>query len=132
LFAAFVSSKNHCPFCATFHGAIASQAISEDVTRAVLHDWRTAPIDEKPRLTVDFLEKLTLTPGEVVAEDLTPLRAAGVSDQAIEDAIYICAYYQISNRLADAFDCAIPPTEVLTQMAGYLLEHGYPRMSVEE
>ncbi len=131
LLAAFVSSKNHCPFCGTFHSAIASKAIAEHVTRAVLQDWRTAPLDEKLRVTLGFLEKLTLAPSEITFEDVTALRVARVSDQAIEDAIYICAWFQVLNRLADAFDCALPPAEVLTQMAGFLLEHGYLPMQVE-
>lgn len=132
LLAAFVSSKNHCSFCGTFHSAIASKAIPEHVTRAVLQDWRTAPLDEKLRVTLGFLEKLTLTPGEITLEDVTSLRAVGVSDQAIEDSIYICAWFQVLNRLADAFGCALPPAEVLTQMAGFLLEHGYLLPQAEE
>ena len=52
---------------------------------AVLADWRTAPLDPKLRATLGFLEKLTLAPADVRPADLAPLRAAGVSDDGIED-----------------------------------------------
>ena len=60
----------------------------DDFVEAVLNDWRTAPVDAKLRATLGFLEKLTLNPGEVRPTDVEPMRAAGVSDAAIEDAIH--------------------------------------------
>ena len=90
-----------------------------------MDDWRTAPIDEKLRATLGFLEKVTLAPGAVGPDDVAPLRAAGVSEQAIEDALYVCAYFNIIDRLADAFDFYVPSAEAFAQRAGMLLEHGY-------
>ena len=72
--------------------------------QAILSDWRTAPVDEKLRATLGFLQKLTLWPTEVSAADVDKVRAAGVSDQAIEDAIYVCFIFSVLARLADAFD----------------------------
>lgn len=66
--------------------------------QAVLVDWRTAPIDPKLRATLGFLEKLTLTPAEVRPADIAPLRRAGVTDEAIEDAIQVCALFSVYNR----------------------------------
>lgn len=92
---------------------------------AVLDDWRSAPIDEKLRATLGFLEKVTLTPGEVGPEDVTPLRAVGVSEQAIEDALVVCALFNIIDRIADALDVAIPSAEGFARTAERLLEQGY-------
>ena len=50
---------------------------------AVLEDWRTAPIPERLRATLTYLEALTLRPTEVNANTMRALRAAGVSTQAI-------------------------------------------------
>jgi hypothetical protein len=50
------------------------------------------------------LQKLTLCPTEVSAADVDKIRATGVSDQAIEDAIYVCFVFSVLARLADAFD----------------------------
>jgi alkylhydroperoxidase family enzyme len=91
----------------------------------ILDDWRTAPIDEKLRVTLGFLEKVTLTPWKIEPEDITPLRAEGVSEQAIEDALVVCALFNIIDRMADALDVAIPSAEGFARTAERLLEHGY-------
>ena len=74
---------------------------------------------------LNLLEKLTLTPDLVVPDDFIPLREAGISDQAIEDAIYVSSFFQIINRLADAFDVTVPPEEVFAYAADRLLTYGY-------
>ena len=95
------------------------------MVNAVLDDWRTAPIGEKLRAVLGLLEKVTLTPVAVEADDISPLRAAEVSEQAIEDALYVCAYFNIIDRIADALNFFVPPVQALTLRAAVLLEHGY-------
>lgn len=95
------------------------------MVEAILDDWRTAPIDEKLRAMLGFLEKLTLHPGDVDAKDIQPVRAAGVSDQAIEDAIYICVLFNMIDRVADALNFAIPSEESFTRAAISTLMDGY-------
>ena len=91
----------------------------------MLDDWRTAPIDGKLRATLGFLEKLTLAPGEVGKEDIVPVRAAGASDQAIEDAIYVCVYFNIIDRIADSLNFEVLSAEAFAQRAGNFLREGY-------
>jgi len=50
-----------------------------------------------------YLELVTLRPGEVGADDVAAVRAAGVSDEAIVDALLVCAYFNLIDRLADSF-----------------------------
>jgi alkylhydroperoxidase family enzyme len=76
---------------------------SEELVEAVLADWRTAPIDEKLRAMLGYLEAVTLRPGEVTATDADAVRAAGVSDQGMVDALLVCAYFNLIDRLADSF-----------------------------
>lgn len=45
---------------------------------------------------------MTLTPSALRAEDVTGLRAGGVSDEGIRDALYVCVLFNIINRVADA------------------------------
>lgn len=90
-----------------------------------MQDWRSAPIDEKMRATLRLLEKITLAPSEVGPEDITPLRAAGVSEQAIEDALVVCALFNIIDRMADSLDVAIPSAHGFARTGERLLEHGY-------
>lgn len=98
--------------------------LGDALVQGVLEDWRTAPT-EPLRVTLAFLEKLTLAPDEVTQEDIAPLRAAGVSDQAIEDAIAICAYFNLIDRVADALGFAIPTPESFARGASDLLKRGY-------
>ena len=50
-----------------------------------------------------YLEQVTLRPAEVRPEDAEAVRAAGVSDRAIVDALLVCAYFNLIDRLADSF-----------------------------
>lgn len=93
--------------------------------RAVLEDYRRAPIDERLRATLAFLEKLTLHPGEVGPEDAASVRAAGVSDGALEEAIHVCALFNIIDRMADALGFEVPPADVTERVVGVLLKRGY-------
>jgi hypothetical protein len=73
-----------------------------------------------------FLEKLTLTPDEITPADAAPLRAAGLADEAIADAIHVCAMFNVYDRLADAMDWEVSPNAQDWIKSGkYLLKWGY-------
>jgi len=93
--------------------------------QAVLDDWRSAPMNDKLRSTLGFLEILTLRPDDVGAGDIAPLRAAGVSDAAIEDAINVCALFNVYDRLADALGWYLPETDGYAASGRSLLKRGY-------
>jgi hypothetical protein len=92
----------------------------------VLDDYKTAPIDDRLRVMLAFLEKLTLRPDEVTPDDVAPLRAAGLTDEAIADAIHVCAMFNIYDRLADALDWEVSADPIYWIKQGkYLLKSGY-------
>lgn len=91
----------------------------------MLADWRTAPIDPKLQATLGFLEKLTLAPGDVRPADVAPLRAAGVSDVAIEDAIQACVLFNIYDRMADSLSFHLPGPDGYAASGRSLMERGY-------
>jgi uncharacterized peroxidase-related enzyme len=93
--------------------------------QAVLDDWRSAPIDQKLRAQLGFLEQLTLRPDEVRPRDVEPLRAAGLSDQAIEDAINVCALFNIYDRMADSLGWYLPDQAGYAASANNLIRRGY-------
>lgn len=95
------------------------------VVRAILEDYRTAPISEKLRAMLGFLEKLTLRPAEVGPEDVVPLRTAGLTDEEIEDAIHVCANFNVINRIADSLGFDQPDRRVYDKSARMLLRSGY-------
>jgi alkylhydroperoxidase family enzyme len=91
----------------------------------VLADWRTAPLDTRLRATLGFLEKLTLAPSDVRPADVEPLRAAGVSDQGVEDAIQVCVLFNIYDRLADSLSFHLPGPEGYAASGRALMKRGY-------
>ena len=107
------------------HGAVASIELGEETTRAVLDDWRAAPVNEKVRVTLGFLEKLTLSPGDLTPDDVAPLRDASVSDEAIIDAVAVCSLFNIIDRIADALDFEVPSPKDFEASAKILLKRGY-------
>ena len=99
--------------------------MTEGTVQAVLADWKTAPIDEKLRAMLGFLEKLTLEPASVTRDDAAKVRALGVSKQAMEDALAVCLGFCTIDRIADATGFAIPPPKDFEIGANALLKFGY-------
>jgi uncharacterized peroxidase-related enzyme len=92
----------------------------------VLADYETAPISPKLVAILAYLEKLTLTPDAIGPDDVVPLRAAGLSDEAIADAVHVCAMFNIYDRLADALAWEVPASpEFWPKQSRYLLKSGY-------
>ena len=99
--------------------------LEEDVVAAVLEDWRTAPIDERLRAVLGYLEKLTLAPKELNVADIKILHLAGLSDRAITEAAYVCYLFSVMARLADTFDFDIPTDEHVSNTGQFLFKNGY-------
>jgi alkylhydroperoxidase family enzyme len=91
----------------------------------VLADWRTAPVSDGVRATLGFLKKLTLTPEELGPVDAAAVRAAGVSDEALADAIHVCALFNIIDRIADALEFHVPPRKESERIAPRFFARGY-------
>ena len=88
-------------------------------------DWRTAPVREPLRAMLGFVEKLTLRPEELTRADADVVRSAGVSDEAMVDAIHVAALFNIIVRLADALGWDVPPFEEFYARADGMLASGY-------
>jgi alkylhydroperoxidase family enzyme len=77
------------------------------------------------RATLRFLEKLTLEPANVGHDDVEAVVAAGVTPQALRDAIEVCAGFNVIDRIADALDFAQQTPEGLAASARHLTTRGY-------
>jgi alkylhydroperoxidase family enzyme len=97
---------------------------------AVLEDWRTAPVNEKVQSALGFLEKLTVSPAEVEHKDIEPMRSAGLSDKAIEEAVYVCFLFSVMDRLADALGFDIHSPKDFQRGGRMLYSRGYRRLSL--
>lgn len=125
LMAAYVSKVNETAFCVGAHAAAAGQAYQDGPrVAAVLSDLESAPVEEPLRATLRMLGKLT-GEGKVGAEDMREVLAAGVSPQQVKDALAVCAAFNVTDRLADAFGFELLTPDGFEAGAKYLLKRGY-------
>jgi hypothetical protein len=75
--------------------------------------------------TLVFLEKLTLRPEEIERADAEAVRAAGVSAEALRDAVRVVALFTMIVRLADSLGWDVPDGEAFAARAPAMLEGGY-------
>ena len=74
---------------------------TERLLAALAADYRQADLSAADRAMLDYVDKLTRTPGEMTAEDIGSLRAQGFDDRGVHDICAIAAYYAFVNRIAD-------------------------------
>ncbi|OGA14324.1 MAG: peroxidase [Betaproteobacteria bacterium RIFCSPLOWO2_02_FULL_63_19] len=102
LIAGFVSGLNACRYCHGVHEATAREfGISADVMAHLLADVDRAPVDEKLRPLLRYVKKLTLSPARMTQADADAVFAAGWGDQALHDAVSVCALFNFMNRLVE-------------------------------
>ncbi len=125
LMAAYVSAANESAFCIGAHTATASQAYHDRAkVQGVLADLESASVEEPLRAALRMLGKLTAE-GTVSAEDMRDVLSAGVSPRQVEDALAVCAAFNTTDRLADAFGFEVLSPEGFEAGARYLLKRGY-------
>ena len=84
-------------------------AARERLCAALCSGRRDAVLSPREAALCDYAEKLTRTPAAMEEGDLEPLRAHGLSDAAIHDAIQVVAYFNYVNRVADAVHVDLEP-----------------------
>jgi len=85
------------------HAAVAAYLLEDDpLVQAVIRDIDAAPIGAAERALLHFVEKVNRTSTRVGQEDIDALKAAGWTDEAIYDAITVCALFNFYNRWIDA------------------------------
>ena len=66
-----------------------------------MHDYREANLSPRERALCDFAVKLTTLAAEIDETDVEALRAEGLSDPEISDAIQVIGYFNYVTRVAD-------------------------------
>lgn len=125
LMAATVASWNTCPFCVGAHRAIAVRGMDAAVVDAVLNDYRVAPISDRLRVALAFIERVTKQPEKVTADDALAALEAGLTVQELEDAAAVAALFNIIARNTNALDFDIPSAKDFDSAATMLLRRGY-------
>ncbi|MGH9226546.1 MAG: alkylhydroperoxidase AhpD family core domain-containing protein [Acidimicrobiales bacterium] len=115
LMAAFVTKANANRCCVAAHSATSGIWYGDEAkVAATLADLETAPIDEPLRATLRMLGKLSRE------HDVD-----GVSRQQIADGLAVSLAFNVTARLADAFDFEVASPNAMNAGARYLLRRGY-------
>jgi alkylhydroperoxidase family enzyme len=98
-----------------------------DLVQAVLNDLTTAPLSEKDRALYAFVKKVNADSVATAQEDIDNLRKVGWTDEAIYDAITVCALFNFYNVWIDATGVSDMPA-IGYEMSGHrLATEGYSR-----
>ena len=91
----------------------------------MLQDYTTAPISEAEKALFKFVTKVNRTSNQITRADVDEARRAGWSDEALYDAISVCALFNFYNRWIDATGVQDMPA-LGYQMSGHrLATEGY-------
>jgi alkylhydroperoxidase domain protein/CMD domain protein len=112
LSAAVTSRVNGCVYCASVHSRLAAQLSkrSDDVQR-ILDEGIGAALDERWRAVTDLAAALTVTPPAATQAHIGRLRALGLADLDILDAVQATAFFGWANRLMLTLGEPRPPEE---------------------
>ena len=75
----------------------------EDFAQSILRDYTRADLEPKERALLDFVWKLSRSPGAMSEADMQGLRAHGWTDPQIVAAVHVTAFFAYMNRVAEAF-----------------------------
>ena len=76
--------------------------LDETLVDAIRKDFRTAPIEERDRVMLDFVSQLTRDATKIGPADHAKLKAAGFDDRGILQITLIASWFNYINRVADA------------------------------
>jgi len=99
----YVSSLNGCNYCVEHHFTgmarnLNDDIISEQIRNALETDVPDSYFAGKELAIMDYVRKLTLTPGKVVQNDVNLLQVTGVTDGEILEINQVVAYFAYANR----------------------------------
>lgn len=102
LIAAYVSGLNACNFCFNAHSNIAAMyGVDTGLYEKLMADPTQADIDAKLLPLLAYVKKLTEAPSKVTAKDAEAVYAAGWDEQALFDAVTVCALFNFMNRIIE-------------------------------
>ena len=76
--------------------------MDEALVEAIRRDHRTAPIDDRDRVMLDYVAQLTRDATEITPAFHDRLRAVGFDDRGILQITLIASWFNDINRVADA------------------------------
>ena len=91
------------------HGAALERESGDPALAEAVASGEHDRLPERMRALCAYAIKLTVTPWEMSADDLEPLRRLSLSERDIVDANQVAAYYNYVNRVADGLGVELEP-----------------------
>jgi uncharacterized peroxidase-related enzyme len=82
--------------------------LDAELVEAIRRDYRSAPIDDRDRVMLDYVTLLTRDATRITRGDHERLRAAGFDDRGILQITLIASWFNYINRVADALGVGRP------------------------
>src|SRR6059036_452681 len=103
MIAAVVSVTNRCFYCSLSHVEFLRRVtLDDELAESIRRDYRSAPIDERDRIMLDYVAQLTRDAGRITRADHERLKSAGFDDRAVLQITLIASWFNYINRVADA------------------------------
>ena len=110
------------------HAAVAAELLGDAaLVASVLKDYRSAPLSEAEKALFKFLERVNRESNRIRSQDVEEVRSAGWSDEAIYDAVSVCALFNFYNRWCDAAGVQDMPPAGYLASGHRLATQGYAR-----
>jgi uncharacterized peroxidase-related enzyme len=103
LLALVTSVENRCEVCILSHAAaLKKQGMDRHLVDTIALAWRRAELSPRQHALAEFASQLTLHPADVDATLMGGLRAAGLREEEILEAVQVVAIYNSNNRINNA------------------------------
>ncbi|MEM9168100.1 MAG: peroxidase-related enzyme [Pseudomonadota bacterium] len=125
LLAAVTSLSNACNYCYGVHRSTAeSFGVDAALLEAIAHDVDGAPVDDKLKPVIKYVQKLTASPSKVTQADADRIFDAGYSENDFHYVVMVCALFNFFNRLIDGYGVQNTP-DYRANHGKELADHGY-------
>ena len=98
---------------------------SEELVRGALEDLENCALPEKEKALLRFISKVNHRAWEITAGDMKVLYAAGWTDEAIYNAVTVCALFNFYNRWIDATGVHAMSDQAHREFGKRTAHHGY-------
>jgi uncharacterized peroxidase-related enzyme len=100
MLAAYISTLNCANYCMAHHTNAAKEwGVEPRIVDALGGAIEAIPIDEKFKPLLALVKKLNNAPATVGQDDIDAALAAGWSEKSVNDAILVCARFNMMNRI---------------------------------
>jgi uncharacterized peroxidase-related enzyme len=104
MIATVASVANGSGFGAPAHARqLARITADQSFADRIMRDYRSVELSTKERVLLDYVWKLSKTPGEMTQKDIDGLRAQGWNDPQIVATVHVTSLFAYMNRVAEAF-----------------------------